>query len=107
MHPALGAVPNFEAHNTVLDLLVQGGVIVLLDTCWLGLVAAGMTLRARIDALSALLCGLAVYSLFHFTFRQPMTWFAVVVCLMTAYSRIATPWEEQAWKVRARRVVYI
>jgi O-antigen ligase/polysaccharide polymerase Wzy-like membrane protein len=107
VHPALGAVPNFEAHNTALDLLVQGGVIVLLATCWLGLVAAGMTLRARTDALSTLLCGLAVYSLFHFTFRQPMTWFVVVFCWMTAYSRIANPWEEQTWKVRAGRVAFI
>jgi O-antigen ligase len=82
VHPHTGLIPNFEAHNTVLDLLVQGGLIVLLDFGWLICFAVVITIRSKHDELTALLGALAIFSLFHFTVRQPLLWFAIVLCLL-------------------------
>lgn len=35
VHPELSAAPNYEAHNTLLDLLTQGGIIGVLGFLWL------------------------------------------------------------------------
>src|SRR5882672_8681997 len=57
-HPEFGFVPNFEAHNTLLDLFIQGGLIAVLSLGWLVATAVVMTHRAELDGLTTLLCGL-------------------------------------------------
>jgi len=85
--PEIQLAPNFEAHNTVLDIFVQGGLPALLCLAWLlgGIVAGAW--RRQFDAVTTLVCGLAAYSLFHFILRQPVVWFALVVCLAATSGR--------------------
>jgi O-antigen ligase len=84
VHPQLTLAPNFEAHNTLLDLFVQGGLIAVSALVWLVATTAFMTYRAKLDAMTTLLFGIAIYSIFHFTARHPIVWFAIVLCLVTA-----------------------
>ncbi len=83
-HPEFGFVPNFEAHNTFLDLVIQGGLIAVLSLGWLVATALVVTHRAELDALTTLLCGLAVFSIFHLIVRHPIFWFAISLCLVAA-----------------------
>ncbi len=83
-HPEFGFVPNFEAHNTFLDLFIQGGLIAVLSLGWLVATALVVTHRAELDALTTLLCGLAVFSIFHLIVRHPIFWFAISLCLVAA-----------------------
>jgi hypothetical protein len=80
-HPQLNNTPNFEAHNTVLDLFVQGGLIAVSILGWLVLPAVVATHRAKLDSLTTLLCGLALFSIFHLVVRHPIVWFAIALCL--------------------------
>lgn len=95
-HPQYGIVPNFEAHNTPLDLFIQGGLIAVLSLGWLVGTALVLTYRAKFDALTTSLCGLAVFSIFHLIVRHPIFWLAVSICLVAA----ANP--NGASKVRVR-----
>ena len=83
-HPEFGFVPNFEAHNTLLDLFIQGGLIAILSLAWLVATAVIVTYQARLDALTILLCGLAIFSIFHLIVRHPIFWFAISLCLVSA-----------------------
>ena len=85
-HPQLNFTPNFEAHNTLLDLLAQGGFITVTILIWLVTTTLLMTLRAKLDALTTLLVGLATFSMFHLIVRHPIVWFAIVFCLVKAAS---------------------
>jgi O-antigen ligase len=95
-HPEFGFVPNFEAHNTFLDLFIQGGLIAVLSLGWLVATALVVTHRAELDALTTLLCGLAVFSIFHLIVRHPIFWFAISLCLVA----VADP--RRAPTIRAR-----
>ena len=91
-HPQLNDTPNFEAHNTMLDLFVQGGVIAAAILGWLAASAVLATHRAKLDALTTLLCGLALYGIFHLIVRHPIVWFAIALCLTTAtHARRTSP----------------
>jgi hypothetical protein len=83
-HPEFGFVPNFEAHNTLLDLFIQGGLIAVLSVGWLVATALVVTRRAELDALTTLLCGLAIFSIFHLIVRHPIFWLAISLCLVRA-----------------------
>jgi hypothetical protein len=83
-HPEYGLVPNFEAHNTFLDLFVQGGLIAVLSFGGLVTTALIATHRSKFDALTTLLLGLAIFSIFHLIVRHPTVWFALSVCLLAA-----------------------
>jgi O-antigen ligase len=96
-HPEFGLVPNFEAHNTFLDLFVQGGLIAVLSFGWLVATALIMTQRAELDALTTLLCGLTIFSIFHLIVRHPIFWFAISLCLATT----AHPRSAAAIRVRS------
>jgi hypothetical protein len=84
IHPQVSLAPNYEAHNTVLDLFVQGGLIGVSILVWLVATALIMTYQARLDALTTLLCGVSAYSFFHFIVRHPIVWIAIALCLVTA-----------------------
>jgi O-Antigen ligase len=75
---------KFEAHNTALDLFVQGGLLALLALAWLYASLVCMTTRAKIPALAALSCAFVVFSMFHFIIRHPIFWFGVVLCFLEA-----------------------
>jgi hypothetical protein len=75
---------KFEAHNTPLDLFVQGGLLALLALAWLYASLISATTRARLSALAALSCAFVVFSMFHFIIRHPIFWFGVVLCFLEA-----------------------
>ena len=77
---------KFEAHNTPLDLFVQGGLMALLAIALLYTSLLVATTRARLPALAALSCAFVVFSMFHFIIRHPIFWFGVVLCLLEAAS---------------------
>ncbi len=80
----------FEAHSTPLDLYTQGGVLALAALAWLIGSTLWLTLQARVDALSALICCLSVFSLSHFVLRHPIFWFALALCLAEGCTRRRT-----------------
>lgn len=90
-HPQWSLAPNFEAHNTLLDLFTQGGLLVVASFVWLMGATLLMTSRARLDALTTLLCGLALFSLFHLIVRHPIVWFAIVFCMVAATENLRAP----------------
>lgn len=77
---------KFEAHNTPLDLFVQGGLLALLDIGFLYAALLLATVRAGLPCLGALTCAFAVFSMFHFIIRHPIFWFGVVLCFLEAAS---------------------
>lgn len=89
-HPEYGFVPNFEAHNTFLDLFLQGGLLAVLTLGWLAATALVVTRRAGLDSLTTLLCGLALFSVFHLIVRHPIFWFSISLCLVAADPRRAS-----------------
>jgi O-antigen ligase len=86
-HPPANGVPDFEAHNTFLDLFTQGGLIAVL--CFVALMAAAFlnTYRAASAGLTTLLCGLAIFSIPNLIIRHPIVWFAIAMCLVTGRAR--------------------
>ncbi len=81
-HPALNSMPNYEAHNTLLDLFTQGGLVAVLSFLWIAATALLITYRARLDALTTLVCGVGVFSMFHLIVRHPIFWFVIALCLV-------------------------
>jgi O-antigen ligase len=73
---------KFEAHNTFLDLLTQGGLLAVAAFLCICAAALRTAWRARLAGLVALLCALAAFSMFHLVLRQPIFWFAVVLSLL-------------------------
>ena len=88
-HPPANGMPNFEAHNTLLDIFTQGGIVAVLSLVWLVAVTFLLTSRARLDGLTTLLCGLVIFSIFHLLVRHPIFWFAIAISLVAAESRKA------------------
>lgn len=80
--PHQSFLPNFEAHNTLLDLFTQGGLLGILSVVGLGAIVLAGTWGARLDGLTILLCGLAIFSTFHLIVRHPIVWFAIAMCLV-------------------------
>jgi hypothetical protein len=73
--PQLNNTPNFEAHNTIL------GLIATAIPGWLAASAVlAIHIGFKLDPLTTLLCGLALYSIFHRIVRHPIVWFAIALC---------------------------
>ena len=89
-HPPNNGTPNFEAHNTLLDILTQGGLLGVLDLVWLVALALTLSYSARSAGLTTLVCGLVILSIFHLIIRQPTFWLAIATCLVAADSRKRT-----------------
>jgi O-antigen ligase len=83
-HPVPNGIPNFEAHNTVLDLFTQGGLIAALSFLWLVTTALLMAYRARSAGLTTLLAGVILFGMTTLIVRQPLFWFAIALCLVAA-----------------------
>jgi hypothetical protein len=80
--PEQGAAANYEAHDTPLDLLTQGGLILVISFFWLLSVALRGVYRARYAGLTAMLCGLTLFGLTGLIIRHPLVWFAIALCLV-------------------------
>jgi hypothetical protein len=90
-HPDVNGLPNFEAHNTVLDLLTQGGLLAVVS--FLVLVGSTLvaTVRAKSDALTVMIFGLLIFGIFHLIIRSPLFWFAIGLCMVVALSSNSRP----------------
>jgi O-antigen ligase len=75
---------KFEAHNTILDLFTQGGIIAVFSFVWLLATTSFVAYRAGLTALATLVCALGVFSMFHLIVRQPIFWFSIALCLAAA-----------------------
>jgi hypothetical protein len=73
----------FEAHNSMLDLYTQGGLLAVVLLLWIVGSAGAFAFRAKLDALVALIASLAVFSMPHLIIRHPLVWFVVTLCLVT------------------------
>ena len=81
-HPHQSIAPNFEAHNSFLDLLTQGGMIAVLSFAWILLASIGTVFQARQAGLTALICGLGIFCMTGLIIRHPIFWFAIALCLV-------------------------
>lgn len=77
-HPIARVAPNFEAHDTYLELYVQGGIIALSAFLWLYGLAASRAWRTHKDGLLALLLAMGVFFIFHVMVRHPLVW--LILC---------------------------
>ncbi|MBD2746940.1 O-antigen ligase family protein [Microvirga sp. BT688] len=87
-NPDPSVAPNFEAHNTFLDLFTQGGLLMVLNFLCLCALTVISTLRAHRAGLATLICCLLAFGMFHFIVRQPIFWFAIALSLVSATSQI-------------------
>lgn len=81
---------KFEVHNTLLDLLTQGGIVAMAGFLWISGTALLAAMRAGHPALAGLVVGLLVFSMFHYVLRQPIFWFGIVFCLLGATRSVQT-----------------
>jgi O-antigen ligase len=81
-HPQQSSAPNFEAHNTFLDLLTQGGMIAVLSFVWISGVCVFIAYKARLAGLATLICGLSIYCVTGLIIRHPIFWFSIALCLV-------------------------
>jgi O-antigen ligase len=81
--PEANGTPNFEAHNTPLDLFTQGGLIAVLSFVWLSGVAFVSTWKARLAGLTTLLFGISLFGIGNLIIRQPLFWFTIALCLVS------------------------
>lgn len=89
-----------EAHNTVLDLFTQGGVLAVAVFLWITAVSVLTTMRAGLIACLALILALFVFSSFHLVLRHPIFWFSIVISLVSADAAMAR--RRRAARVAAR-----
>ena len=82
IHPKSTGAMNFEAHNTVLDLMTQGGVIGVLAFIWLQGVAILRAWKGRFAGLTTLLCALLLFGMTNLIVRLPLFWYAIALCLV-------------------------
>jgi hypothetical protein len=87
VHPQLKLAPNFEAHNTLLEVFVQGGVLAAGAFLWITATGAWRSWSSGMDGVLALLFALAAFGSFHVIVRHPIVWF--VVCLALTGDRRA------------------
>jgi hypothetical protein len=81
-HPTDGFAPNYETHNTLLELFVQGGLLAAGSFIWINVVALWRALKAGMDGLVALLFAAAAFGSFHVNIRHPLVWFAICLALV-------------------------
>jgi hypothetical protein len=87
--------PNFEAHNTPLDLFTQGGLIAVFIFGALLATSFHRTYKANLAGLTTLLGGLVIFSTFHLIVRHPIFWFAIALCMVAQAGTGAAPTRRQ------------
>jgi O-antigen ligase len=83
-HPPANGVPDFEAHNTLLDVFTQGGLIAVAGLVALTATAFLTTYKAALPGLTTLLCGIVIFAIPNLIIRHPIVWFAIAMCLVPA-----------------------
>jgi hypothetical protein len=71
-HPPLNSTPNFEAHNTLVDLFTQGGLLAVASIVWLAAITLWLTFKGGLHGLTTLICGLLIFSTTHLFVRHPI-----------------------------------
>jgi hypothetical protein len=94
-HPMQNGTANFEAHNTLFDVFTQGGLLAGASVLWLLLRAVNNVYRARSAGLASLLAGITIFMMTGNIVRQPIFWFAIVLCLTAVVSRRDERWQTQ------------
>jgi O-Antigen ligase len=97
-HPKPGLAANFEAHNTVLELFVQGGLMAVVGFVWMVGLGACRSWKAGFDGMVALLFAMIAFGSFHVVFRHPMVWFAI--CLAITERPLLQPMAAATWRNR-------
>ena len=92
--PRQGAAANYEAHNTPLDLLTQGGLILVIGFFWLFGKALMGVFRFGYAGMTAMLCGLILFGMTGLIIRQPLVWFCLALCLVKVDEV-----EESTWSI--------
>jgi O-antigen ligase/polysaccharide polymerase Wzy-like membrane protein len=86
------ALPKpFEAHSTLLDVYTQGGLLGLIAVFGLFAGTMVLVLRAKLDALTALIAALSIFSVTHFILRHPIVWFALALSLILGSESTRSP----------------
>ena len=94
-HPIQNGTANFEAHNTLFDVFTQGGLLAGASVVWLLLRAVNSVYRARSAGLASLLAGVTIFMMTGNIVRQPIFWFAIVICLTAVVTRRDERWQTQ------------
>jgi hypothetical protein len=76
-----------EAHNTLLDVFTQAGLLGVIAVVSLFAGTFVLLLRAKHDALAILIVALAIFSISHFILRHPTVWFALALSLILSSER--------------------
>ncbi len=99
-HPQQSIVPNFEAHNSFLDLLTQGGIIAALAFTWILVISLWTAYQARLAGLTTLIYGLSIFCMTGLIIRHPIFWFAIVLCLVAenGTDHVAAAETDTEWK---------
>lgn len=75
--PQWDALPNFEAHNTLMDMFLQGGLLAVATLLWLIISTTRRVLRAKLIFLPLLLISMGLFAQSHFIIRHPIIWFVI------------------------------
>ncbi len=87
--PGVQTLPRpFEAHSTILDLFLQGGLLAVGIFVWLNVSTLLLLFRTRLDALAALVGAVIIFGISHFILRHPILWFGLVLCLAEGCARL-------------------
>jgi hypothetical protein len=82
IQPQANGTANYEAHNTVLDLFTQGGILAAGSIVWLLSMGWRRASSLGFSGLMALLGAVGVFFLTGNVIRLPVIWFALVLCLV-------------------------
>jgi hypothetical protein len=80
--PQANGTANYEAHNTVLDLFTQGGLLAAGSFLWVLATAFWRAFVCRRSGLAALMIGLCVMMFTVDIVRTPILWFGLGLCLV-------------------------
>ena len=80
-HPSPGAAPNFESHNSFLELFLQGGLLAVGSFVVLAETALVSALKAGRTTLFATILGMLLFGSFHVVTRHPAVWFTLTLGL--------------------------
>ncbi len=86
-NPTPGRAPNFETHDTILEFLVQGGIIAVAAAGSLCGLALARAFRAGRDGLAAALIVIGLFGAFHVVFRHPFIWLLLCSALCAGERR--------------------
>lgn len=79
---------KFETHNSVLELLVQGGIPAVSAFVLLVGYAFFQAARTGLASGAAIIIGLLLFSAFHHILRHPLFWVGIVLVIIEAEHRL-------------------